>query len=258
MDSSQQPSVQAKKPFFRRDPLTTILLTGAIFFGSQIAAVILVSTIPSFSGWSEADSFTWLSESPIAQFMVMLLVAGFAMTAVYYLVRHARILPARIGVKEPKWRDVGYAAAAYGLYFVAYFIFILIATQLIAGLDTDQAQDIGFENVRDGVTMVLAFFSLVVLPPLWEETVFRGFLFSSLRAKMRLHYAVILTSLAFGAAHLELGNGGPLVWVAAIDTFVLSCVLCILREKTGSLWSPILLHAGKNFIAFYLLFIAAS
>lgn len=258
MEASPKLTTQHRKPFFRRDPLTTILWTGAIFFGSQVAAVILVSTIPSFQGWTEAESFEWLSNSTGAQFLVMLLVTLFASSAVYYLIKHARILPARIGAIKPKWRDLGYAAVAYVLYFITYFIFIIIATQLLSGLDTDQAQDIGFENIGGSLGMAMAFLSLVILPPIWEETVFRGFLFSSLRAKMRLRFAVILTSLAFGAAHLELGNGGPLVWVAAIDTFILSCVLCLLREKTGSLWSPILLHTGKNFIAFYLLFIAAS
>jgi membrane protease YdiL (CAAX protease family) len=61
--------------------------------------------------------------------------------------------------------------------------------------------------------------------------------------------------LLFAAAHLQWGSGAPLLWVAAIDTFVLSMVLSTLREKTGSLWSAIGLHAIKNGVAFTLLFV---
>ena len=47
----------------------------------------------------------------------------------------------------------------------------------------------------------------------------------------------------FAVAHLpEGGAAGPL-YIAALDTFVLSLVLIYLREKTGSLWASITLHA---------------
>jgi membrane protease YdiL (CAAX protease family) len=73
------------------------------------------------------------------------------------------------------------------------------------------------------------------LPPLGEEILVRGYLFSGLRMVWRFLPAVIVTSLLFGAAHLEFGGGGPLVWAAAIDTFILSVVLCFLRERSGAL-----------------------
>lgn len=77
-----------------------------------------------------------------------------------------------------------------------------------------------------------------------------------LKKALSLWPAVILTSLIFASAHLpEGGSAGPL-YIAAIDTFVLSLVLIFLREKTGSLWAGITLHAAKNGIAFVYLFIA--
>jgi membrane protease YdiL (CAAX protease family) len=62
--------------------------------------------------------------------------------------------------------------------------------------------------------------------------------------------AVLVTSLFFGAAHLELGTGGPIVWAAAIDTFLLSVVLCFLRERTGALYAGMAVHMVNNLIAF--------
>jgi membrane protease YdiL (CAAX protease family) len=59
----------------------------------------------------------------------------------------------------------------------------------------------------------------------------------------------------FAVAHLQFGSGAPLLWIAAIDTFVLSLFLIYLKDKTDSLWAPILLHMLKNFIAFMALFV---
>ncbi|MGH9351096.1 MAG: lysostaphin resistance A-like protein, partial [Terriglobia bacterium] len=86
--------------------------------------------------------------------------------------------------------------------------------------------------------------------PLGEETLVRGYLYSGLRKYWRFWPALLFTSLLFGAAHLEFGAGGPLVWAAAIDTFLLSVVLCYLRERTGALYAGILVHMLNNLIAF--------
>ncbi|MFZ1324340.1 MAG: CPBP family intramembrane glutamic endopeptidase [Candidatus Saccharimonadales bacterium] len=236
-------------------PLAAILLTVAIFLVPQFIAVILVGAYPAVKGWSEEVSLSWLTDSTAAQFFVMLIVGALATTAVLRLLRRVQAPPARIGLVRPRLRDAGYAAAAYVFYFGSYIVILTIATQLFPGLNAGQEQDIGFKHVTSQLHTLMAFLSLVILPPLWEEIVFRGFLFTNLRVHLRLRWAALLTGLLFAAVHLQAGNGKPLLWVAALDTFVLSCYLCYLREKTGSLVAPMLLHAAKNFIAFYYLFL---
>jgi membrane protease YdiL (CAAX protease family) len=135
-------------------------------------------------------------------------------------------------------------------------VILTVATHLFPSLNAKQKQDLGFQNVHGAQDMVLTFLSLVVLPPLAEETVFRGFIFTGLRERFKWVWALVITSLLFGIAHLEFGTGQPLVWVAGLDTFCLSLVLCYLREKSDSLWPGILLHAVKNGIAFVALYIA--
>ena len=141
------------------------------------------------------------------------------------------------------------------MYFVSYIIIILIASRFSGLIDVDQPQQIGFDSAA-GYQLIFVFVSLVILPPIAEEVMFRGFLFTSFRQKYRLRFTALFTSILFGIAHLQFGSGAPLLWVAAIDTFVLSMVLCYLREKSGSLWPPILLHAIKNGVAFFALFYA--
>jgi membrane protease YdiL (CAAX protease family) len=51
-------------------------------------------------------------------------------------------------------------------------------------------------------------------------------------------------------------DGGLLEGVnVALDVFILSIVMCGLREMTGSIWAGVVLHMMKNGLAFYLLFI---
>lgn len=245
-------AITTKRPFFKRDPLASIFAVALVFFISQIAAGILISLYPSLKNWTSEQSSDWLNNSVMGQFLFILMAEVFAVWLVLWLVKKAHVTRAAIGIKLPVLRDVGYALAGYGVYFVSYIILVIIAGQF-TNLNVDQAQKIGFEGARGG-QLFIVFLSLVVLPPIAEEIMFRGFLFSSLRRKFRMRYAVIITSILFGVAHLQFGSGAPLLWVAALDTFILSCVLCNLREKTGSLWASITLHALKNGIAFVALF----
>ena len=67
--------------------------------------------------------------------------------------------------------------------------------------------------------------------------------------------AALITSIIFATAHLEFGEGAPLLWVAAIDTFVLSLALVYVRERTGRLWGSMGVHALKNTVAFVSIYI---
>jgi hypothetical protein len=244
-----------QRPFFRYDPYTTIAAIIGIFFIGQIAALFLVGLYPALVGMSEEAYVDWFENSPAAQFGVTLFVASFAVVSIWYVLKRAGIKLSRIGLIKPQTRDIFVAVGAYIAYFVSYFIIVLLASAFLPGLDVEQEQQIGFDTTTKGWTLLLPFISLVVLPPLWEEIVFRGFLFSSLRAKYRFVYTSIATSVLFGLVHLQFGADAPLLWIAAIDTFVLSFYLCFIREKTGSLWPAIYVHAFKNLLAFYLLFI---
>lgn len=243
---------EGKRPFFKHDPVTSIFAIAAVFFVSQIAAAVIINMYPSLKNWTSDQAGDWLDNSVVAQFAYILIAEVIAIWLVLKLVKSVRATVASIGLKRPALRDIGYALIGYAVYFAAYIVLILVASQF-TNLNTDQAQKIGFDNAPSN-QLYLVFISLVVLPPIAEEIMFRGFLFTSLRRKFRLRFAIILTSILFGIAHLQFGSGAPLLWVAGLDTFVLSCVLCMLREKTGSLWASITLHALKNGIAFVALF----
>lgn len=237
------------------NPWLGLLFVLLLYYASQVVGGTLLSIYPVLQHWTHAEALDWLQNSAWAQFIFVVIVEAITVGAVYLFVkRYGRSL-ASIGLKRPRWSDLAYGLAALPVYFIIYLFAVNIATYLFSGFDVNQQQQIGFNSTQGGVPLTLAFISLVVLPPLAEEIMVRGFLYSSLKKAMPMIYAVILTSVLFAAAHLpEGGSSGPL-YVAALDTFILSLVLIYLREATGSLWASITLHAAKNFVAFYTLFI---
>ena len=231
-----------------------VLFVVLVYLGSQFFGGILVSIYPWLKHWPAGQTSDWLNNSVSAQFVFILLAEAFTIGAIYLFLRRHRLTLAVIGLKRPRWRDLGYGLAAVPAYYLLYLLTVGVVSHFIPSLNVNQQQDIGFTNVHGTVQLVLTFISLVVLPPLAEEIMVRGFLYSTLKKAMPTIWAVLATSALFAAAHLpEGGAAGPL-YIAALDTFVLSLVLIYLREQTGSLWASITLHATKNGIAFVALF----
>lgn len=147
----------------------------------------------------------------------------------------------------PGWRDLAMTPLAFVAYYVLSLIVMTVVTAAVPGFDVTQAQETGFTDLSKSYEYVLAFATLVVLAPVAEEILLRGYLYGKLRRWLGAIVAGLLTSVVFGALHGQ--------WNVGIDVFVLSLVLCGLREYTGSIWAGILLHMLKNGLAFYLLFI---
>lgn len=226
-----------------------------LFFGSQILVAILFTVILSLIGWNEQRIESWFSSGNVAQFIVSATVSFVTISLLFSYLSFKKTHPSDIGLVRPRARDIGYTLLGAGTYVASYIILVGVLSKVIPTLDTNQAQDLGFQAGSMSNDLVLIFISLVVLPPIVEEIVVRGFIFTGLRSRLSFWVSAIISSSLFGVAHLLGGEGGSTIWIAVVDTFILGMVLAYLREKTGSLWSPIGLHALKNFIAFMALFV---
>jgi membrane protease YdiL (CAAX protease family) len=131
------------------------------------------------------------------------------------------------------------------LLFVAYILTFGLITILISKLfpsfDATQSQDVGFQFVSVS-DRIIAGLMLVFIVPFFEEAVFRGWLFGLLREKLNFWWVAIIVSATFGFLHGQ--------WNVGIDVFLLSMVLCWFRERTGSIWVGVSMHALKNLLAF--------
>ncbi len=253
--SLEPPKSPESQHRFAWGPWSSVLYTILLYIVVQLVAGIGLALALKLLGWDSDRIDSWLSGATSGQFLYILITELLVVGGVVWFLRRRQISLRRIGWGKPKLRYAFAALAGFGVYFLSYIVVVAAAHWLIPQLKLDQEQNIGFTNVTSMGDLILTGISLVVLPPLAEEILFRGFLFGGLRQGLSLWPAAIITSLLFGAGHLEFGDGGPLVWVAALDTFVLSLVLCYVREKTDSLWPGIFIHAAKNALAFSVLFL---
>ena len=95
---------------------------------------------------------------------------------------------------------------------------------------------------------VLLWLAVVVFAPMFEEVLFRGFLYTGFRSsRIGVVGAVIITSLLWAGSHLQYQL------FAIILIFILGIILGIIRYKTGSIWVPMIMHGFNNLLAMIVL-----
>lgn len=160
-----------------------------------------------------------------------------------------------LGLRDwPTWTDVGLGPVGF-----------IVATLFAAGLvglfslfpwfNAEEVQDVGFSVYMSGGDRIIAFLTLVVVAPIAEEVIFRGWLYGKIRnvlhdkisEKKGILISILVVSVLFGIVHLQ--------WNVGVNVFALSVVLCVLREITGTIYAGILAHMIKNGVAFYLLYV---
>lgn len=160
-----------------------------------------------------------------------------------------------LGLKGlPTWTDIGLAPVGFiaATLLAAGFVAIF---NIFPWFDASQAQEVGFNAGVVGFERLLAFVTLVVVAPVAEELIFRGWLYGKLRPMLSekmsdrasMLISIFLVSLLFGIVHMQ--------WNVGVNVFAMSIVLCGLREVTGTIYAGILMHMIKNGVAFFLLYV---
>ena len=242
VSSENSPTALQAEPEPQRRPAakTWGVLSGTMwavvaFLGPQFLVGPLVPTISSLAVSQNTKLF-------LLQGFVELITLGGLLLIIRSYGQNLR----SIGIGRFELRHVGLALLFFPIYLALSMILLGVSRLIFPDVNLDQRQEIGFTGVQ-GIELALVFISLVVIPPIVEELVFRGFLFKAYGRRFGFILGSVLVSVLFGLAHGQLNVG--------IDVFALSLCLCYLRIKTDSLWPSILLHATKNFVAFFILFI---
>lgn len=99
-----------------------------------------------------------------------------------------------------------------------------------------------FMKSINGSKSMFLIFTLLILAPFLEETIFRGYLFKAWRhTRLGLSGTLIVTSVLFTLVHW-----GQYGWIQYVFLFALSVLLGLARERVGSIWVPIILHSANN------------
>jgi len=134
------------------------------------------------------------------------------------------------------------------MFYILVMLVSFAAQFLLGGGVMSQEQTLSFATTGNvWWQLIIIFAALVVVAPLAEEMLMRGFLFAKLRAKLPFWPVAVIVSLLFAVAHWQLNVG--------IMTFILSMFTCRMREKTGAIWAGVGLHMVVNLVAFSLRFI---
>lgn len=137
-----------------------------------------------------------------------------------------------LGFVLPKsWRPALYAWAAAMVVGPAYALLLKLA-----GWESPLASPASI--ALPSGTLAATAFSVVAVAPVVEEIIFRGVVFRGIRARWPLLPALMVTGLLFAGFHLSGPQLIPLAVIGALFSYA--------YERTGSLWSSIVAHAGLN------------
>jgi hypothetical protein len=90
----------------------------------------------------------------------------------------------------------------------------------------------------------IGFYVAVVsfVAPVWEETIFRGFLLPSFTRYFRMDVSILSSSLIFALAHFSMERLIPLTFLGVL--------MCVVYLRSKNILAPIILHSLWNAFAF--------
>ncbi len=231
----------------------------------QVQVAQLEITIPWTADTTLAVMVSWFTAffgiSFILMPLLLQLVGGRGIMttplaqALYALITYGLMMAAGFGILIYNWRRFGKPVGhwlsfspkkwwwAWSLagYFVALPLVLLtslLSQQLLHNQGGGNPLLEVILSSRDYSSFAILWFMVAILAPIFEETLFRGFLLPSLLPQMRPALAMLTSGGLFAVAHLNVADLLPLT--------VLGIILGYVYWRSGNLWAAILLHGIWN------------
>jgi membrane protease YdiL (CAAX protease family) len=224
-----------------------------VLFGFALSTLYLLSNVMAFFAMAQfgvppnqIDQFGRTS----AGFVVCRQVIWFAIL-LFFL--HTVI---RRRTAAPFWRTIGWRGLHLGTLRPAALVPMLLvagaALAIGAGIASQYyktEKPLPIEALfasRHGVEYLAVFGILVA--PLAEETVFRGYIYPVLARKFGIFAGIALTGTLFGLVHVPQLWGG---WGQIATLLAVGIALTAARAALRSVFASFLVHLGYNFAAFF-------
>lgn len=133
------------------------------------------------------------------------------------------------------------ALSILAVWVVIFVVFNFLKEYAFGGAWPDESVQRTVETFRTSGSLsykILLGIVAVIIAPLTEEVIFRGFLYGVVKRFTDRWFSTFFTALFFAAVHQHVGGLFPL--------FVLAIGLAIAYEATGCLLVPIFMHAIFN------------
>jgi membrane protease YdiL (CAAX protease family) len=216
-------------------PDTLVTYVGVFFLGDGIA--LLVWELLRRGGVPENEGFRW---AVVVGAFIKPLVALLIMTA-FFRLRRARPRELFGVTAMPTLKFIG---AGLGMFFAVLppvFIVWFLYSQLARWLPLPQQKQLVVEMLQTETSvpiLALLIVTALVIAPLFEEIIFRGYIYPAVKMQLGLPLAAVAVSAGFALMH----------WNAAafVPLFLLGLGLTFAYELTGSLWASVVTHMTFN------------
>jgi membrane protease YdiL (CAAX protease family) len=142
-----------------------------------------------------------------------------------------------LGLVRPATRPALIAIAVLIVFLLGYDgLTYLLGRDIVTPFQVDT-----YRTARDSGSLPLLWLTFVIVAPIAEEIMFRGFLFRGwVRSERSAIPAILVISLLFAAIHVQYD------WFGMLQVFFIGLLLAIGRWRSGSTLLTILMHLLAN------------
>lgn len=222
------------RPYDGTDGIVALMLV--LFFGW------VLFQLPVDGATDPAKNTSAVSESALLMNAVFFLTL--CILLLLYLGLYRGLNPAEMfGLRHS---TVGQAAFQALILVIIVYVLVQLVTWLVytkvlgGGMPEDGAQEAvkAFKNTKSLSFKMLLGIAAVVIAPLTEEMIFRGFLYGVTKRFTDRWFAALFSSLMFAVVHQNVA--------ATLPLFLLAMGLATAYEVTGCLLVPIFMHGMFN------------
>jgi membrane protease YdiL (CAAX protease family) len=150
------------------------------------------------------------------------------------------------------FRDIGFSGRLTGQgailalagWFIAFWLYYAVEKSLsLAGIKMFWNES-GFFALDSVWRVVIVVVATLVVAPLAEEMIYRGYVLQALLARLRKPVAAVLSALVFASIHVGMGPG------FAIYIFLGALILAYLYVKFRNVYACVLMHLMNNVVAY--------
>lgn len=205
--------------------LTIFIFLSEIILSIPIVIINIINTEIGFNG---IDSYIFTVGEILVKILIVFLIIKF--------IRKKEEFSLKVKYK-PNIKEYLYALLFLGSHLL---IFSNTIGLLMEKIEVSQWLVEAFDEIL--IDPIIAFVSLCVIAPVFEEIIYRGIILEQLSKRYSMGTSIIVSGLIFGLIHLNPHQ--------SVNTFFIGIILGFIYLKTNSLLLCIFWHFANNFLVF--------
>jgi len=207
------------------------------FWGYEDLALFIGALLPAGFVGAALIRGLHITSTPARTLLLQVLLYALLLGALYFLIS--------VRYRQPFWRSLGWIVPERGFIECLFGgpLLALAASLLGAALKAPQVKDPIRGLITNPISLVIVMLFLVLIGPIFEELVFRGFLYPLLARTFGVAGGILLSALPFALLH---GAQNQWAWQQLAMIGIAGAVFGYARYKTRSTAASTMLHCGFN------------